>query len=332
MTALEVDQCGLGASVQDTGRYGHRRYGVSTAGVMDRRALGLANALVGNSVDKAVVELALSGASFRVSGGQVLLSVCGPGTRLTVSGQSIPEHTSAKAVDGDIVTVGPPRNGFYSYLAIAGGFQTASVLGSRSCHRRSGIGGNLLSKGDLLPCLTTTATKSLCFPEGVNYNNDDAIGIIPGPQFDMFNEGVWSQLLSTRYKISQRSDRMGICLIGPRLLCDKGHDIVSEGVVPGSIQVPGDGTPIVLGRDCQTVGGYPKIATVISTDLDRIAQFPVGCEFRFRIVSKQEGFDAARRFSLWQNSLKKKVRPVGELTSNLFSHNLISGVTKGDEI
>jgi allophanate hydrolase subunit 2 len=119
-------------------------------------------------------------------------------------------------------------------------------------------------------------------------------------------------------------------LNGPELPSERGHDILSEGVVPGSIQVPGDGKPIVLGRDCQTTGGYPKIATVISADLDRLAQIPTGQTVRFRLVSRPDAVEAARRSAIWRDSLRAALRPVGD-ASDLLSHNLIGGVTKGDE-
>ena len=118
MTALEIIQCSPGMSVQDAGRSGYRRFGVSTAGAMDRRSLALANILVGNQADAAALELPLSGATFHILGGPVLVAACGPGTTLAVSGQPVPAHTSVLAVGGDTVTVGAPREGVYSYLAV----------------------------------------------------------------------------------------------------------------------------------------------------------------------------------------------------------------------
>jgi biotin-dependent carboxylase-like uncharacterized protein len=332
MTALEIIHCGPGASVQDAGRFGYRRFGVSTAGAMDRRALALANALVGNPPDAAAVELPLSGAAFRVTGGPVLVAACGPGTTLAFAGRPVPDNTSVQAVDGDTVAVGPPRDGVYSYLAVAGGIQTPPVLGSHSCHRRSGIGGDVLSPGDRLPCAGGAAETVLLFPDGIGYGNGEAIRIVPGPQIDFFEQAEWTRFLSTPYRISPRSDRMGMRLDGPVLRSAKGHDIVSEGVVPGSVQVPGDGKPIVLGRDCQTTGGYPKIATVISADLDRLAQIPFGCEVRFRVVSEADAIDAARRSAVWCNALRAHAKPVSEVSADLLSHNLIGGVTKGDDV
>ncbi len=332
MTALEIVKCGPGASVQDAGRLGFRRFGVSTAGAMDRRALALANALAGNPPDTAAVELPLAGAAFRVVGGPVLVAAHGPGTTLAVSGRPSSERSSVQVADGDTVKIGAPREGVYSYVAVAGGIRTRPVLGSRSCHRRSGIGGDMLSPGDRLPCDGGSDNVPLSLPEGKGHDGSDAIRIVPGPQADRFEEEAWLRLLSSSYRISPRSDRMGIRLEGPVLRSSMGHDIVSEGVVPGSVQVPGHGHPVVLGRDCQTTGGYPKIATVISADLDRLAQVPMGRDVRFRIVSAGEAIDAARRSALWCNSLVLAAKPVSGSLPDLLSHNLIGGMTKGDEL
>ena len=332
MTALEIVNCSPGASVQDAGRHGFRRFGVSTAGAMDSRALALANALAGNPPDTAAVELPLAGAEFRVVGGPVLVAAHGPGTTLAVSGRPVSGQSSVLLADGDTVTIGPPREGVYSYVAVAGGIQTTPVLGSRSCHRRSGIGGEVLSPGDRLPCIGGSGNAPLSFPEVMRHDSGDAIRIVPGPQAGLFEEATWSRLLSSRYRISPRSDRMGLRLEGPVLQSSHGHDIVSEGVVPGSVQVPGDGNPIVLGRDCQTTGGYPKIATVISADLDRLAQVPMGRDVRFRMVSAGDAIEAARRLALWRSSLESAVEPVSGTSPDLLSHNLIGGMTKGDEL
>lgn len=331
MTTLDIVQCGPGASVQDVGRLGYRRLGVSSAGAMDRRTLALANALVGNAPGAAGVELALAGATFTVSGGPLLVAACGPGTTMTLSGSLASENTSAMAMDGETIKVGPARDGMYAYLAVAGGIRTPPVLGSRSFHRRSGIGGDLLSPGDRLPCVAGRADTPMRVETGIR-GTDDAIRIVPGPQDAFFAPDVWATFLSERYSISARSDRMGLRLDGPALRSARGHDITSEGVAPGSIQVPGDGNPIVLGRDCQTTGGYPKIATVISADLDRLAQIPIGQELRFRVVSVDAAIEAARAAARWIDGLQTAARPVGHTLPNLLAHNLIGGVTRGDDI
>ena len=217
MTTLVITECGPGASVQDTGRFGYRNLGVSTAGAMDRRTLAQANTLVGNSPDTAAIEIPLLGAAFRVSGGPILVAADGPGTTLTVSGYPVPVQSSIKVANGDTVRVGPPQKGVYSYLAVSGGIQSIPVLGSRSFHRRSGIGGNILSPGDQLPCLKSADDTALFFPEGISHGSDDSFRILPGPQVNMFDAIAWSRLVSERYQINPRSDRMGLRLDGPSL-------------------------------------------------------------------------------------------------------------------
>lgn len=352
MITLSVTQCGPAASVQDFGRFGYRRYGVSTAGAMDRRALALANALVGNPPDRAAVELPLTGATFEIKGGQIIVAAYGPGTTLAVAGRRIAARTSAQASDGDTIVVGPPTKGVYSYLAVAGGIGTKPLLGSRSRHRRSGIGGGVLAPGDCLPCVENGLGHPVFLAEGLEQEGDEQrdaencwdgdkrgdrdergdgeIRILSGPQSDHFTDHAWTKFLSQPYRIDPRSDRMGIRLEGPELESAAGHDIVSEGVVPGSLQVPGNGKPIALGQDCQTTGGYPKIATVISADLGRLAQLPTGHSVRFRLVSRTEAIEAARRSAHWCKALRTSMKPVAAVP-DLLAHNLISGVTTGDE-
>ncbi len=328
MTALEVIRCPPNASVQDAGRFGFRRFGVSTAGAMDRNSLALANALVGNRWDAAAIELPLASASFLVCNASVLVAVCGPGSVLSISGRTVSNCTSELAEEGEMINVGPSRDGVYSYLAVAGEIDTKAVLGSRSFHSRTGIGGSALAPGDRLQCRSEDRPP-LRFPGAVNLETCP-IRVIPGPQSKAFGE-VWSRFLSSPYRISSRSDRMGLRLEGPGLKSSQGHDILSEGVVTGSIQVPGDLMPIVLGRDCQTTGGYPKIATVISADFDRLAQKQPGQEVRFEEVSGQEAFEAARLSAEWRNTLGPAMRPAEHPLKNLHGHNLIGGVTRGDE-
>ena len=328
MTALEVIHCLPGASVQDAGRFGFRRFGVSTAGAMDRNSLALANALVGNPWDAAAIELSLAGASFLVCNASALVAICGPGSVLAISGRMVPDCTSALAEAGDTITVGPPRDGVYSYMAVAGEIDANAVLGSRSFHSRTGIGGSALAPGDRLECRTLDRPP-MCFPGSVK-SDTLPVRVVPGPQCEAFGD-VWPRFLSSPYRISPRSDRMGLRLEGPGLRSSQGHDILSEGVVTGSIQVPGDLMPIVLGRDCQTTGGYPKIATVISADFDRLAQMQPGREVWFEGVSEQEAFDAARLAAEWRDTLRRAMLPAKNPIQNLHQHNLIDGVTRGDE-
>lgn len=328
---LEVLSCGAGASVQDAGRFGFRRFGVAGAGAMDMWSLARANLLVGNPPGHAGIELALAGARFRVVGGAVSVAVAGPGAALTVGGLRHCPDAAAIARPGDEIALGPARGGQYTYLAVAGGLRIAAVLGSRAFHRRSGIGGIALCAGVRLPCMPQDGTAALFRLPPAAPVADGPFRVVPGPQDDHFTRDVVDTFLSGRYRVTQRSDRMGLILDGPRLNAPGGHDIVSDGVVPGCVQVPGDGRPIVLMRDCQTTGGYPKIATVISADLDRLAQCAPGAAVSFRAIALCDAVAAARQRAGALATLAAQAQRMSaaDHPEGLLTANLISGVTDG---
>ncbi len=328
MIALEVESCGPGTSVQDAGRIGFRRFGVSAAGAMDQRALAVSNAVVGNPLTGAAIEFTLLGGSFVVTGGRLSLALSGPGCVLSIAGRPVPADVAAAAEAGDRVTVGPVRQGVYAYLAVGGGFALDPEMGSCSVHRRSGIGGRMLAAGDRLACAGRTGASSSAGAPVIPAESTGLIRVIPGPQDDYFAPQAMVSLLSEAFVVQLDSDRMGCRLRGPALDHIRGYNIVSDGVVPGSIQVPGDRQPIVLMRDCQTTGGYPKIATVISADLDRMAQAQPGTALRFAAVTRDEAVAAARQRAL---GLARMARAAGEqarlpTTEALLAVNLISGM------
>ncbi|MEM1431188.1 MAG: biotin-dependent carboxyltransferase family protein [Pseudomonadota bacterium] len=327
MGALEVLSCGPGLTVQDAGRTGYLRFGVPTAGAMDRAALALANALVGNAPEAAALELPFLGATFRMRSGATVIGAAGAGAVLAINEIPVPAASAALVRAGDRVAVSPACGGVYTYLAIAGGIAVAPEMGSRSSHMRTGFGPAQLAAGDHVPLADEAGSEAALRYIGAAAPGDGPIRVVPGPQDSHFGEGVWAAFLGAAFRVSARSDRMGLRLDGPRLPSARGHDIVSEGVVPGSIQVPGDGQPIVLGRDCQTTGGYPKIATVISADLGRLAQFPPGAEIRFRTVSADEAIEAARSLADWVAALPGGMRSARTEPAELTRHNLISGIT-----
>lgn len=322
MAALVVERCGPGTSVQDLGRLGWRRQGISTAGAADRLALAVANALVGNAADVAAVETTLAGARFRIEGGPVLLAAAGPGVTLSVDGRTVAPGASVRVEPGQSLDLGPLRGGVHGYLAAAGGIASPPEMGSRSVHLRSGIGGAMLVPGARL-AVGGGASGPLALAR-VPDHETGPIRIMAGPQDDWFEAGTLDRLAGAVWRIDARSDRMGRFLDGPRLLPHEGS-MVSDGVLPGSIQVPPSGQPIVLMRDCQTTGGYPKIATVISADLDRLAQMQAGYEFRLQIVDRPAAVAAAARLAATIAGLAP--RPAHGLDSaRLLAENLISGV------
>ena len=250
MTALLVVACGPGTSLQDGGRFGLQRFGVSPAGAMDPLALAMANLLVGNAADVAALEFGMLGGEFVVEGGPV--HVAAAGAALAVDGTAVPALTSVVAGEGARVRLGPARDGVYAYLAVEGGFDVAPAMGSLSLHRRSAIGPKAPSAGERLALRPMAGGGANVLP-GLPLGEEGPIRVILGPQRDRFTDAAVETFLSEPYAVSPRSDRMGTRLSGPPLTHSAGYNIVSDGIVTGHVQVPGDGQPIVLMRDRQTL-------------------------------------------------------------------------------
>lgn len=338
MRYLRVLDCGPVTSVQDAGRFGYRRYGVSTAGAMDHISLSLANALVGNAPYDAAVELVLSGGRFELQGEAALCAVAGGGAELLIDGRPIAPLHSACAYDGAILQVRTPKRGVFAYLSVSGAVKSPCVMGSRATHRRTGLGGAPLQPGDRLPLDNGEAFTGDLRPLRLRQSQAPArqpsgneIRILPGPQLDTFPPDEFSALCGAQLTIDALSDRMAYRLRGAAPTRRGSAEMVSDGVTPGSVQVPGDGTLLVLMRDCQTTGGYPKIANVISADLHHLAQIPPGQRVRLRQVTHAQAVSAARGIKVWMDSLKHCIDPA--LTEPdvavLLGYNLISGVTDG---
>jgi len=287
MTALlTILRAGPLMSVQDDGRYGFRARGVSTSGAMDRDAHAIANALVGNDADAAAIEFALTGGAFTADR-NTLIAVTGGSCQVEIAGRRISTWESHLLKSGETLTVGALRGAVWGYIAMSGGIAIPKMLGSRSTHLRTAVGGlngKALGAGDILPLGDSEkrAPRTLGTPY---LRGHGPISIMPGPQDDYFDEDAWKTFLRQPYRTTTARDRMAMVLDGPVLQAFKGHDIVSDATVVGSIQVPGSGKPIVLTADGQTTGGYPKIATVASFDLARLAQLPAGQQFLFRAIS-----------------------------------------------
>ena len=329
MTGLRVIDCGSGTTVQDRGRFGLRRFGVPASGTMDIESAALANALAGNPPETACVEFQMAGGRFAVEDGQAIVALSGPGCVLRIGGDSVPDGCSAMCGPGDVVEAGPVRDGVFAYLAVGGGFDLPEMMGSLSVHRRSGIGGRALAPGDLLPFRAPergklSASSPAAAPAG-------PVRLVLGPQDDHFAAEALELLSGSPFVVRPDSDRMAYRLDGPRLPHEGEANIVSDGVLPGSIQVPGDGIPTVLLRDCQTTGGYPKIATVISADLGRLAQVAPGGTVRFSSVTPGEAVEAARDAA---RRLRARIAAIRDprtepTTESLLGTNLVGGVTDG---
>jgi biotin-dependent carboxylase-like uncharacterized protein len=299
VTELIIASCGPYTSLQDAGRFGWQRFGVGPSGAMDFPSLAIANAVVGNERSAAAIEFVLAGGRFEVVGGDSRVALGGAPAELRIDGKPIPPMTSATARASQVIEILPARSKVYSYLTVAGGFGVAPTLDSLSLHRRSGIGGlggRALQAGDRLPLnLASPLGPERTIASPLQQPWAASIRVMLGPQNDHFTDAGLATFLREPYTISDQTDRMGMRLEGPKIRhTSKGFNIVSDGIATGAIQVPGTGTPIILLADRQTTGGYPKIATVISADLSRLAQSRPGMLLRFQAVSRNEAVTAAR--------------------------------------
>jgi 5-oxoprolinase (ATP-hydrolysing) subunit C len=293
--ALVVEACGPGTSLQDGGRVGYQRYGVASSGAMDRLALAAANALVGNPAGAAAIEFTLLGGRFTAAGGRIRVAVAGAPSGLALDGQAVPSSATLTVGSGQVLAVGPMRAGVYAYLAVAGGFDLPPQLGSLSLHQRAALGGfhgRTLQAGDRLPLHPAPDGPAMTLPP-VPLPGDRAIRVVLGPQDDLFTARGIETFRTAVFRVSQQADRMGYRLAGPAIEHAAGYNIVSDGIVWGSVQVPGSGEPICMMADRQTTGGYPKIATVASADLRVLAQRRPGDPVRFEAV----GIEAAQRLA-----------------------------------
>jgi biotin-dependent carboxylase-like uncharacterized protein len=339
--ALHILTPGLLTTVQDLGRVGHQHLGIPVGGALDPVSLRAANALVGNGADVGALEVAYIGPTFAVEADDVRLAFVGaqavieifPNTS-AVSGKRVECMRSIRVQRGAVIRIGSLSGGSVLYAAVEGGFDIMSVLGSVSTYIRGGFGGwqgRALVAGDQLPLHRMSASeRNECRIEGLDLNPPKRIRAIAGPQSDYFSEQQIATFFEREYIVGARSDRMGVRLNGPRIEHMRGFNIISDGIAPGSIQVPGDGQPIVLLADRQTTGGYPKIATVISADLPALGRLAIGTKLAFESVTAQAAIDLRRKMLCELEGIHNKLVPIRregtELPPALFDYNLISGV------
>jgi biotin-dependent carboxylase-like uncharacterized protein len=319
---LVLARAGPASSVQDLGRWGWQHQGVSPAGAMDSESLRLANLLVGNAPGAAALEMGLLGGEILVDADAVRVAFAGAAMPLRVEGAPLAAWRSHTLARGQRLTVGAAAEGVWGYLAVAGGLATAEVLGSRSTHWRSGVGGRLLKAGDVLPLARAGAPggSELRLADPPVVGRAGRVRVVLGPQADRFTAAGLAAFLEADWRVLPESDRMAYRLDGPAIEHAAGFNILSDGIVRGSIQVPGTGRPLVMQADHQTTGGYPKIATVISADIGALAQLAPGRRVRFVAVTAAQA-RAAR--VTWPPTLLGS----GQLTSEqLLARNLVSGV------
>ncbi|HCP79228.1 MAG: allophanate hydrolase [Pusillimonas sp.] len=293
---LKVLDAGPYSTIQDMGRMGYQDVGVPVSGALDKTSARIANMLVGNDRHCPVLEMLLQGVAFEVQADSVRVALFGCEGALTIEGArklTVPAGRSVRLVKGDKVKVGALGQSLSAYLAIEGGLDLPAQLGSVSTYVRGGIGGfegRTLKRGDELPLAQSgvDARDEKALREPFDYGYDEPVRVVLGPQSDYFTESAIKSFFTQPYVVSGQADRMGFRLEGPTIEHAGGYDLVSDGIVSGAIQVPGSGLPIVLLADAQTTGGYPKIATVISTDISILGRRRPGASVHFKQVSRDE--------------------------------------------
>lgn len=309
---ITVLRPGLLTSIQDRGRRGFQKYGVIVSGVMDDYAHRLANIIVGNEPGEGVLEMSLFGPSLRLEQDS-LLAITGGDMEPSINGIPVPMWRPVFVRRGSVLDFKSCRRGCYSYLAVAGGYAIAPVMGSKSTYLRAGIGGfqgRALQEGDILP-ISTSLPEQACrlmkqladrllerpfiaadwfvpsahIPEP---SQPISVRVTRGGQYDLFTPESQAQFFNSLFQVSPQSDRMGCRLAGPGLILCEALEMVSEPVVLGTVQVPPDGNPIVLMADRQTAGGYPCIAQAAAVDAALIAQAGPGDLICFQEISIKE--------------------------------------------
>lgn len=326
--ALKVHEAGPAITVQDRGRPGFLSEGLSRGGAMDVLALAEGAALLGQDGDLAALEMAGFGGTFEALE-DMRIALTGAPFHAEIDGRRLVWNASHLLRAGARLSISGALRGTYGYLHVAGGVDTPPVLGSRAAHLAAGLGATI-GKGDLL-----AVGQDAGGPAGLAIDTDErfaggTVRVVPGIQSGLFAEEQRVRFEQTIFCRDPRANRMGIRLTCPAegFHAEGGLNVLSETIVPGDVQVTGDGTPFVLMAECQTTGGYPRICTIIPPDLPIVAQAPAGAELRFRFVAQDEALDAYHGFVRHISQLDRRCRPLvrdPHDIQDLLRYQLVSG-------
>lgn len=288
------------STIQDGGRFGYMSTGFGSGGAMDDYSMRVANILVGNDSGDGVIEMTMLGISAEFTC-EAVIALTGADMGAAINGEALPMYQAVEVSRGDKLTMGAAKSGMRGYLAVAGGFDIAPVMGSMSTNLKVKLGGfkgRKLAAGDEIPLRRSATLEMLgavkATPEN-DYPKAVTVRVVFGPQDDYFTQKGIDTFLSAWYHVSGQSDRMGVRLEGTPIENKNGVDIISDGIAYGSVQIPASGTPIIMMADRQTTGGYAKIATVITADLYKIAQARPGTAIRFQAVTEKEAVAALKQ-------------------------------------
>ncbi|KIC21418.1 5-oxoprolinase subunit C family protein [Leisingera sp. ANG-Vp] len=333
---LIIRSAGPGVSVQDLGRPGHLAGGLSRGGAADRLALAEGAALLGQDAGTAALEMAGAGGEFEASE-DIRIALTGAPMRASLDGAPLVWNASHLLPCGGRLKIGGCEAGSYGYLHLGGGIATVPMLGSRSAHLGAGLG-RTLQAGDRLPIGADPGLR------GTGQRLDPAarceggtLRVVAGPQTGLFTPEQIRAFENTSFRRDVRGNRMGVRLTSEAAALKPGGGltVVSEVIVPGDIQITGDGSPFVLLSECQTTGGYPRIGTVLPADLPLAAQARPGTLFRFRFVPLEEAVEIEAAEQERRKTLGATLRPLLRDPRSMFdllSYQLISGATAGDDL
>ncbi|MQQ10531.1 urea amidolyase [Epibacterium sp. SM1979] len=334
MTGLFVLRTGPAVSIQDHGRAGLLSYGVSQGGAADLRALAEGAALLRQAPDLAALEMAGFGGEFEARG-DLRIALTGAPMVATLDGAPLAWNASHGVMAGQRLKIGAAQQGVYGYLHLGGGIDAPKMLGARSVHLAAGLGRNTQA-GDVLQAgPDTTYETGLTLPVDPRFDGGE-IRIVESFQSDLFAPQTRTRFAETTFKRGPRANRMGVELLsqGEGFAADGQLNILSEIIVPGDIQMTGDGQPFVLMRECQTTGGYPRIGTVLPCDLPRVAQAGAGQQLRFKWVSLDAALDAEQRATQEINRLRSQCKPLVRdpaTLQDLLAYQLVGGVVSATD-
>lgn len=291
--SLLILRAGPLATVQDGGRSAWRDRGISRCGALDELALARGNLLVGNDADAAGLEFTLGPARLRFDV-DCCIAVTGTDSEAQLDGRPLRPWWRQRVRAGQTLQLAAPRERMRSYVAVGGGIAVPAVLGSRSTDLKAGFGGlagRALRDGDRLPLAPPTPRPATLSERALGLRPPDwdaTLRVLPGPEYAEFDSAARDALGRADWTVTPQSNRMGYRLAGPALQRERGSELASHGVLPGVVQVPPSGQPIVLLADAQTTGGYPRIAVVIRADLWKLAQLRLGAALRFAPCTPDE--------------------------------------------
>lgn len=317
---IEIQQSGLYTSVQDFGRRGYQDLGFSVCGAMDKKSLAIGNFLVGNKEDEAGLEITLIGPKIKFTE-ENFIAITGGDLNPKLNGKEVSMYKAILVKKDDVLSFENAKTGARAYIAFCGGLEIEKLMGSKSTNVKCSLGGykgRVLKEGDFIKFsspksyLPNYLSRRLDFK--LKEEQEIVLRVILGPQDDAFtNKGIIT-FLSEKYEVTKEFDRMGCRLDGPEIEHKCSADIISDGIVLGSIQVPSHGKPIIMLSDRQTTGGYTKIATVISVDIEKLAQSKTGDKIRFEEISLEKAQKIYRDEIKKMKELKKEInRPCIEV-------------------